>query len=268
MGISLAGGKTDKACLAVIEYFPKFQKVFLSRVFDKIKNEENISSDLKIHEIIQQYRGEIESIALDVPWELPLCLKCQLKCPGYENCHEPHIQWMWSSFRKWKEKKKALKLFTPYTERCCEILVSRELEEPFVVSHALGANTAPLFARAKFILNRMKVTSIECNPRLSIWRIGRALQVNKSQLRQYKHSASGDESRKILLTALSEKNVAFVYDQDFKLMIQNSHAFEAFICAFTAFLKYRRLTEERPVGFPKEEAWIEFPIENIDWKKL
>lgn len=135
------------------------------------------------------------------------------------------------------------------------------------MSHAMGANTAPLMARAQFLLKRIHLNAIEVFPMLSIWRIGRSLHVNKSQLRQYKHSSAGDESRRILLTALSEKNIAFVYDQDFKLMVQNSHAFEAFICAFTAFLKYKGLTEKRPEGFPKDEAWVEYPMDHLDWKK-
>ena len=41
IGISLSGGKADKACVAVVEYFPKFKKLFLSNMFERIKSEGN-----------------------------------------------------------------------------------------------------------------------------------------------------------------------------------------------------------------------------------
>jgi hypothetical protein len=33
----------------------------------------------------------------------------------------------------------------------------------------------------------------------------------------------------------------------------------------TAYLKFRSQTVRRPTGFPKDEIWIEFPVEEIDW---
>ena len=87
----------------------------------------------------------------------------------------------------------------------------------------------------------------------------------KSHLRYHKHAVGGDESRRIILHALSTHNVAFVYDADVKLMIENNHAFEAFICALTAYLKFKGMTEERPEGFPKNEDWIDFPTNVIKW---
>jgi hypothetical protein len=116
-GLSLGGGKADKACLAILEYYPKHHKVFLAKIFEKIRTEENISADLKIHEILEQYQGMIHTLALDTPWQLPNCLRCKAKCPGYENCKEPHITWMWDYVKERNEKKKPKKLFTPYTQR-------------------------------------------------------------------------------------------------------------------------------------------------------
>lgn len=265
VGISLGGGKTDKACVAILEYYPKHKKVFLSRLVEKIKSDEVHSADFKIHEFIEQYHQDIELVAFDVPFQLPNCLTCKKTCPGIESCREPHVQWMWEYTRKLHKKKRPRKLFTPYTQRCVEMYVSSELEEPFVLQHAMGANTAPLLARAMFIKRRLETPCIEVFPKLSVWRVGRALNVMKSHLRFHKHSIGGDESRREILQALSTHNVAFVYDQDVKLMIENSHAFEAFICALTAFLKFKGQTEVRPPGFPAGEAWVEFPKQTIKW---
>ena len=265
-GLSLSGGKADKACLALIEYYPKHHKVFLAKIFDRIKSEENISADLKIHDILEQYQGMIHTLALDTPWRQPHCLRCQLKCPGYEGCAEPHIKWMWDYVKEKNANKKPKKLFTPYTQRAVELHLASALEEPFYLSHAMGANAAPLLARAAFILRRLNVRTVEVFPKLSVWRIGNSLQVLKSHLRSHKHAAVGEDSRRGILKELSEHNVAFLYDQDRRLMIENNHAFEAFICAMTALLEYIGQTESPPKNFPVSEDWILFPKERIAWK--
>lgn len=268
IGISLGGGKTDKACVAVVEYYPKHKKVFLSRLVEKIKSDEVHSADFKIHEIIEQYHNGIDLIAFDVPFKLPFCLQCVEKCPGIESCPESHVKWMWDYTRKLHKKKKPRKLFTPYTQRCVEMYLSSEIEEPFILQHAMGANCAPLLARAMFIKRRLTIPCVEVFPKLSVWRVGRSLQVAKNHLLFHKHAIGGDESRRVILNALGTHNVAFVYDQDVKLMIENNHAFESFICAFTAFLKFKGMTEPRPAGFPEREDWIEFPLPAIKWSSF
>ena len=132
IGLSLGGGKADKACLAVVEYYPKHKKVFLSRLVERIKSDEVHSADFKIEEIIGQYHGEIDTLAVDVPFHFPLSLMSEKNSPGYDESKEPHIQWMWNYTRKLHKKKKPRKLFTPYTQRCVEMYLSSELEEPFL----------------------------------------------------------------------------------------------------------------------------------------
>lgn len=266
VGLSLAGGKTDKACLSILEYYPKGKRIFLSRVFEKIKSEPQISADLKIHELIEQYTGSLEFLAVDVPWTMPLCLTCKLKCPGYESCTVPHIEWMWRHNKEEVVKKKPKKLFTPYTQRAVEMYLHTELEEVFNLPHAMGSNSAPLVARAAFLRRRLpKVNFVEVYPKLSIWRVGRSFQMMKSHLTTHRHSVEGPNSRRILLQELNNRNLAFLYEQDQKLLVENSHAFDSFICAFTAYLKYVGQTEKRPSGFPKSEGWIEFPLSRIHW---
>lgn len=268
IGISLAGGKSDKACVAVLEYYPENKKIFLSRLFEKIKPEEKISADLKIHELIEQNLSTTEYVAFDAPWRMPNCLSCEKKCPGYESCHESHIEWMWHHQDDKLKKKRPKKLFTPYTQRCIEMYFQTELEEAFHLHHAMGANSAPLLARAAFIQRRLSANCIEVYPKLSLWRIGESLSVMKSHLRNHRDAFGGDESRAQFLQCLSQNNIAFIYHQDMKSMVENNHAFEAFICGFTAFLKYKGLTEKRPKGFPATEDWIEFPVKNLKVKDL
>lgn len=268
VGVSLAGGKSDKACVAVLEYYPEQKKIFLSRLFEKIKSDEKISGDLKIHELIHQNADTLKFIAFDTPWAIPNCMRCQLKCPGFESCREPHIEWMWRHQEDRLKKKRPKKLFTPYTQRCVELYLATEIEEPFHLHHAMGANSAPLLARAAFIQRRLHFPTIEVLPKLTLWRLGETLGLMKSQIKDHRAAFGGDESRAQFLQALNEKNIAFVYHQDAKHMVENNHAFEAFLCGMTAFLKYKGLTEPRPKGFPKEEDWIEFPLKELKVKEI
>ena len=268
IGISLAGGKSDKACVAVLEYYPDNKKIFLSRLFEKIKSDEKISSDLKIHELIQQNEESTRFVAFDTPWNLPFCMICTLRCPGYENCRLPHIEWMRNHQDSKLKKKRPRKLFTPYTQRCIEMYVQTELEEPFTLHHALGSNSAPLLARAHFIRRRLSVECIEVYPTLTLRRLGKTLGVMKSHLKNHRAAFGGDEARAQFLISLNKNDIAFIYNQDMKQMVENNHAFEAFLCGFTAYLKFKGVTEKRPKNFPENEDWIEFPQKDLKLKDL
>lgn len=266
-GVSLGGGKTDRTAVAVVEYYPQQKRIFLRSIRERIKAEGDESADLHLHQILTDADTKFEIIAFDAPLQLPKCMRCELKCPGYERCKVTEIRWMWDWHRKRGKQKKPNKIFTPYTERCAEMYISAALEEPFFPSHALGANAAPLAARAHFIRRRLakKQAVMEVYPRLSLWRIGRALKVAKNHLRYHKHPVDGDEARLAILKAIVDAEITFIYQQDLRLLVENNTAFEAFICALTAHLKFRGQTETPPTGYPRGEAWIEFPGDEIIW---
>jgi hypothetical protein len=261
IGVSLSGGKTDKTAIAVVEFFPDHKKVFLARLFDKIKSEPpHYSSDQKVHEILSPYQGEAEVVAFDVPLSLPKCIDCKLTCPGYELCNETEIKWLRAAYQKINLNKKPKRIFTPYTQRCSETYWSLEFPQVFELQHALGANLAPLTARALFIKKRLQMNCIEVIPRLTVWQLGLKYKVNKSQLKFHRHSVGGEESRKAFLQALTEKTGVFIYQQDLKVLIEHAQAFDSFICAYTGFLHFTDSTIPRPTDFPKNENWIAVPL--------
>jgi hypothetical protein len=263
IGLSLGGGKTDKTCLAVVEYFPRQGKLFLSRLHDRIKSDDKISGDSKIHELILQNSKFLKTVSFDASLSLPSCLTCEKICPGIESCEEPHAKWHWKNYEESQSKKRPKKLFTPYTQRCVEAYLTTELEIPFHISHAMGANSAPLMARALFIKKRLAVECIEVFPALTFYRLAKSLGLSADQSVDHRAAFGGDEQRTHLLKSLNDKNFVFIYNQDAKIMIQNSHAFDALLCALTGFLKFLQKTEKRPKDFPKSEAWIEFPKKNL-----
>lgn len=265
IGMSLGGGKTDKTCMSVIEYYPSQRKIFLSRLFDKIRNEGEVSADLQIHRLITEM-PTVESVSFDVPLQLPKhLLPCPCGCIGYEDCTEPEIQWMWKHYRAQAKKKSPPRLFTPYTERCVEMYLKTELEEPFDLPHALGSNLAPLTARAQFITQRLKVPVLEVFPKLTLWRLGNSLHLGKSHLKFHRHWEGGHASRQLILSKMMDKSLAFIYDQDVKTLAESPQAFDSFLCALTGLLSFLGHTEPRPKGFPRKESWIEFPKKVFPW---
>jgi Protein of unknown function (DUF429) len=265
IGVSLGGGKTDKTSLSVVEFYPAQKKIFLSRLFDKIATEGEVSGDAQIYRLITQFPGPAESVAFDVPLQLPKCITCVKRCPGYEDCKEPEIIWMWKQYRAQALKKSPPRLFTPYTERCVEQYLQTELEEPFHQQHALGSNLAPLTARALFLKRRLRMKTIEVFPKLSLWRIGNALHIPKSQLRFHRHWEAGHSARQSVLDKMMDKNVAFIYDQDVKTLVDSPQAFDSFIGALTGLLSFSGLCEARPKGVPRQESWIEIPRKIFVW---
>ena len=264
-GVSIGGGKTDKTSVAVIEYFPEMKRVFLRSLRDKVSAKGEITADEALLEILNLEEQDVHTVAFDAPLQLPVSIRACLGGAAEKQAEEQVLHWMRDMHRKRAKEKRPNKMFTSYTERASEIYISHELEEEFHPSHALGANAAPLTARAIYLSQQIKKPLIEVYPKLSLWRIGRALDIPKSYLRFHRHAVDSDEARLYILKTLIEKEIAFVYQQDLKLMVEHNVVFEAFLCALTAFLKYRGQTEKRPHGFPKEEAWIDFPLQKIRW---
>jgi hypothetical protein len=264
-GVALGGGKTDKTAVAILDYFPDQKRVFLRSLREKVagrhaaKPGEEITADEALLSVLNDEEENLAIVAFDVPLTLPVSIG------GSKRDEERVLAWMYKQHARRSKDKRPNKMFTPYTERAAEIYISSELEEPFHPPHALGSNAAPLTARAQYLKKRLKQTLIETYPKLTLWRIGQALQIPKSHLRFHRHAVDSDEARHHILQTLIEKEIAFVYQQDLKTMVENNVAFEAFLCALTAFLHFRGQTEKRPRDFPKTEAWIDFPVQHIRW---
>lgn len=260
IGISLGGGKSDRTAITVLEYYVHQKKLLVSRVLDRLKTEGELSSDLKLHEYVQQFKSDVELVGLDVPLTLPKCFHCQLTCPGYEFCEEEEILWMWKQFRQIAEVKKNARMFTPYTRRCAEVYWGHELEGNWALGDALGSNQAPLLARGRFICRRWEYPVIEAIPRLSLMRWAAKHRVSKVQLKSHRHALNGADARAYLVRQMAEHLDIFFYDQDKQLFSDHLVAFDSLWVALTAFWKFQKQCEPRPKTFPKNEGWIEVPI--------
>lgn len=242
----------------MIDFYPGSKRLFLSGIHDRIKSEEFISADLKLHELISQFSDNCKWLGFDVPLSIPVCLLCKLKCPGFEACSVDEIKWMRGIYQNIK-KKKPKKMFTPYTQRAIDLFLQELEEDNLEIQQALGANLAPLTARAHFIQRRLDVPGFEVAAKVSVLRIGQRLQVSKSHLLSYRSTTSGEEARRVFLQALCDKTGLFIYQQDLKTLIDSYHAFDALICAFVGYLHFQEKTEAAPLSFPKAAGWSWFP---------
>ncbi len=259
----MSGGKNDKTCITSLEYYPQHHKIFLKDIKDKIPSEDEVSQDKFLLDILNKADRNLKYITIDSPLALPFCLTH--KCGGVEKCKAPTTKWQWAHYLKHKKKKKNLKLFTPYTERCVERYVNYELEEFFEMPEALGANKAPLTVRSVYLKSKIKKKLLEVFPKISVWRIGTLFKISKNDLKNYRHSVHGKECRAVFLQTLIEKDLLFIYDQDLHKLIENPNAFESMVCALTGYLKYKGQCEKPPKNFPIQEGWIEFPLENFNF---
>jgi hypothetical protein len=262
-GLALGGAKSDRTCLAFLEYYPDQNKIFLNELVDKIKNEGELSADTLIIESLNKPQYKVKTLAINAPLTSPPCL--EHKCSSAETCDSEEVEWMWQHYRRQLALKKNHKLFSPYTERWLDHYIATELEEPFPFTQTVGANTAPIWARAHYLKRNIDVSTIEVNPKVSLWRIGRALLLQKSHLRFHKHQIDGDAARRSILKELIDRDIAFLYEADFRLLVESIEAFDAFLCALTAVLQVKGQCEERPKDLPSTGGWIEIPKADIIW---
>jgi hypothetical protein len=256
--------------MAILEYYQEHDKVVLSHIYDRISVLDQMSSDDLILKSLTGL-GNLTSVFVNAPLQVPKCMRCRLKCPGYDLCTEPEIVWMKNFYDQESIQKKPHKILSPYTERCAELYwKSGHEDESFVLDHAGGANKASIMFRAIYLnrafktdpnfkktktQSRDKVAWQQFYPQISMWQWGRALKVAKSHLRHYSHSVYGKEAREIFLNAISKKTSLFFYDVEGKKIINDKHSFDALLGALTAFSYYNNEYFKRPKAFPKSEAW-------------
>jgi len=82
----------------------------------------------------------------------------------------------------------------------------------------------------------------------------------KKHLKFHKQSIEGERSRYYVINKLVDLGVVFIYHQDQSRLIQNAGAFDALMCALTAFDVFQNQVEPRPEGFPKTESFIAIPL--------
>ncbi len=273
LGLELAGAKNQKTSLAVLEYYPREQKVFLLDVYDKITGHNSQTGDEALIETIEEAtsneKNRVAKIGVNVPIELPPCITCTRRaCLTTNGCSEPTAKWMLELARKAAESRdlgiNVLEV-TPYTQRPFEIWARyRILPElhpdlRFEIDEALGGTRAPLTARMHYLQKHLgNLPIVEVWPKLTISTIAQAFGLPKRLIQNYRKPEEGYAARVELLETIAMKKGVFIYDRDLKKLGQSLAAFDAFMCAYTAVLSDRDMTAKAPKGFPKGSSWVAY----------
>ncbi len=273
LGLELAGAKNQKTSLAVLEYYPREQKVFLLDVYDKIAALNDQTGDDALIETIAEAtsneKNRVARVGVNVPIELPPCITCTRRaCQTAAGCSDPTAKWMIELARKAAESRELgvnVLEVTPYTQRPFEIWaryrILPELNEDFrfEIDEALGGTRAPLTARMHYLKKHLgPLPIVEVWPKLTISTIAQAFGLPKRLILNYRKPEEGYAARVELLETIAMKKGVFIYDRDLKKLGQSLTAFDAFICAYTAVLCDRDMTTKPPKGFPKGASWVAY----------
>jgi predicted nuclease with RNAse H fold len=186
-------------------------------------------------------------VAIDAPLSLPVCVRCNLSCPGMQSCEVPVVQWMRrhaSSLHLRRGRTDPGKPhFTPYTQRATELLLERLTLQP---REALGQGMGPLAARATYLRRALE-------PRLVVHENFIEVHPRASLLRRFgpdreRGTRVGDledivEARKRVLEDLAD---GLRFDRVWpELVVRRVQVFHAVVAAFSA-LGHERA--DRPAG--------------------
>ena len=278
LGLELAGAKNQKTSLAVLEFYPKEQKVFLLDIFDHITYPENQTGDEAVLEAIREEKSKSVVLGVNVALDLPPCITCIRKhCPTPSNCTVPAVKWMREITEEASEKASngenlsvRVQEFTPYTQRPIELWTRYKVlpelknipasDESFQIDETLGGNRAPLVARMNYLKRHLSdFTLVEVWPKLSMSLIASSIGVSKRAINSYRKLEDGVHAREEILITLTKAQQIFIYERDLNKLSQSLSAFDAFICAYTALLSDRDLCAPTPKGFPHSSGWVQYP---------
>lgn len=256
IGVDLGGGKGKNTAIALLSAHKDYAHVeFLGTQSPT----EDYFHDATLIEWIMEHSDDAV-LAINAPLRSTVCMRCRLpKCAGLDECSDPVIAWFRTEGNRLVPRSSRDRLkppTTPYTQRACELwLQHRYGIRP---REALGQGMGPITARAHYIhraLERrftLNVNLIEVYPRATI-----QVLFGDAMAERYKREANPSETRLFVLDALRGSVRGDCYDT----CVNNDHAFDALVSAYTAYLwmkeRWEIPVEHREIFL--QDGWIWFP---------
>ncbi|MBS1985614.1 MAG: hypothetical protein JST16_15735 [Bdellovibrionales bacterium] len=271
LGLELGGTRNDRTALAVLDFFPKTQRLILVDIDIALTGDTKISPDEALIGAVQELAKNAKSLSgmgVHSPTSLPPYFKLGIgegkKLPHGDKSKNAEVVWMNRAQERIKPRPKAA--FLPYLQRPCEIWMRYLTPEKFIMPDALGANFAPLAARYQFLAPHFGFAATEVLPRATLTRLVSALGLAKNIARLYTDVEQGVTFREDFLRALLRKlPQMFIYEKDLETMAVQMNCFNAFLAALTLRMSATGQTEAPPRGFPRHSTWIHIPKTNPDW---
>jgi hypothetical protein len=257
LGLEIAGAKNDRTALAVVDFYPKTRRLVVSDVEPKLKGHHIVSADEALLDSVAESHktaGVFTGIGIHGPISLP---------PAFMQKRDSEIRWMNDT---WKRIKPHPRPFVPYLQRSAEIWLRYLTPEKFLISDGMGSNSAPHTARLQFLTPQLPGPLHEVFPRATMSRLISSLGLPKALTRNYTDFDKGLSAREDFFEAIGKKlPQVFIYERDLDKMITSINCFNAFLCALTQHLIYRKQCEVAPRGFPRGAAWIHIPRPDVHW---
>jgi hypothetical protein len=273
LGLETSGAKNDRTALAILDHYPQTGRLILVDIESKIVGVEDLSADEVLISSIKEATEpapQFTGMGIHGPLTLPPafrdCLKESGPLPFSNKSNNPEIVWM---NELWVRSQPKPRPFCPYLERPIELYMRYMLKERFQVSEALGSNFAPITARLQFLKEHMPGPQHEIFPRATLSRVLASLGLPKTLIRDYSDLEKGVYTRELIFSHLSKKiPQLFLYEKDIEVMVLHMNCFNAFLCALTQHLIFKKQTESPPKNFPKTAGWIHFPKAAIQWSEV
>jgi len=265
LGLELAGGKSSRSAVAVLDHFPKSRRLILSElIHSKLAPEGDATADDLLVSSLRDLHKQAKTFA-GLAVHGPLSLPPGLKDPA-RAASDPEVRWM---TKLWESLDPKPRPFASYLQRPAEVWLRHKTSEKFLVTDALGSNAAPLAARLHFHMRHLPKPLFEVLPRASFIRIVKSLGLPKNLAVRYTDLDKGLSAREEFFSELLKRvPQLFIYDGDLESLVLHVNHFHAFISALTGHLAALGLTEAPPRGYPKSAGWIHVPRSDTDWQTV
>jgi hypothetical protein len=219
------------------------------------------------------------TLGVNVPLALPPAIACSRKgCGKSATQAAAAAKWMREAHRKAERQARVerdlprVTEYTTYTQRPVELWIRYQVmsrlpeTHRFEIDEALGGTKAPLTARMHFLLAHLRASSklrkiplIEAWPKLTVACLAQAMDIPKRTLLDYRRLETGVHAREQILERLTEAQDVFIYERDVQKLAASLTAFDAFVCAYTAYLADTQRCAKIPSGFPVASGWVHYP---------
>jgi hypothetical protein len=229
-----------------------------------------------LHEILEDAPRSV-TLGVNVPLTLPPAIACLSKAGSKPSAASlASAKWMRDAHRKAERQAHTddhlprVIEYTTYTQRPIELWIRYQVlgrlpaSHRFEIDEAMGGNKAPLTARMHFLLAHLRkwdsLSVLEAWPKLTVALLAQALEIPKRTLEDYRQLETGLHAREEILERLTETQDVFIYERDVRKLAMSLTAFDAFICAYTAYLSDTGRCAKIPAGFPAASGWVQYPV--------
>lgn len=266
-GLELTGPRVPRSTVAVLDYYPKSQRLILSDLSAPGADTEDL--DLALIDFFSEHAQQKQfrngsRIATNAPLGFPPFLS--QKMGSRSSTYKDEVKWMADTWEKLRPRPRK---FLDYVHRPVEIYLRHLCPERFAFADAIGSNQALLTARILRLKEDIDFKIYECSARASFQRICKTLRARSFILKGYSSLADGLEARKDFMQMLQKRlPQLFIFEESLESLILHIHSFHAFIMALTLHLDNKGYCEKVPHDFPQKSQWMLLPRQQIDWDKI